>query len=148
MPALVHTEIFSLPKQALYEIVIDIEKYPEFLPWCQGATILEETSTYILADLCVGVGSFKETFRSHVSLTPYSCVTIHSEDSSLHSIKHLIGQWFFEEEERGSTRIQFRIEFSFHSWFLNRMMERIFDHASHLMIHAFKKRSHLYTLHA
>ena len=150
MPTLHHTETISLPRQALYDIITDVEKYPEFLPWCLGATLLEKSDTHLIADLCIGVSSFKGTFRSSVSLTPFSKVEVHYGDDSQGtpanniSFKHLYTQWTLDEISPQETQVNFYVDFSFQSWILNKMMESVFDQASRTMIKAFKKRSHPY----
>ncbi|MBS0186096.1 MAG: type II toxin-antitoxin system RatA family toxin [Proteobacteria bacterium] len=148
MPTLHHTEIIPLPSFTLYEIITDVEKYPEFLPWCLTAELLEKSETHMIADLCIGVSSFKGTFRSAVSLTPFSKVEVHYGDTSQKTpaynipFKHLYTRWSLKELAPQETSVEFYIDFSFQSWILNKMMARVFDQACHTMIKAFKKRSY------
>ncbi|HQS83313.1 MAG: hypothetical protein B7Y25_00455 [Alphaproteobacteria bacterium 16-39-46] len=150
MPTLHHTEIISLPSLKLYEIITDVEKYPEFLPWCLSAVLLEKTDTRMIADLCIGASSFKGTFRSSISLTPCSKVEVNYGDTSKNtpshniSFKHLYTRWSLEELSSHETRVDFYVDFSLSSWILNKMMESVFDKAGHTMIKAFKKRAHTY----
>ena len=148
MSTLHHTEIISLPILKLYELITDVEKYPEFLPWCHSAVLLEKSATHMIADLCIGVSSFKGTFRSSVSLTPCSKVEVHYGDTSKNtpphniSFKHLYTRWSLEEISSNETRVDFSVDFSWSSWILNKMMESVFDKASSTMVKAFKKRAH------
>lgn len=65
-----HTHYLPYSPEQLYDLVADIEKYPDFLPWCAAVRILSESETEMLADLSVGYKFFRETFRSRVHLTP------------------------------------------------------------------------------
>lgn len=153
MPSYTHSEIIPLSQCLLYEIITDVEKYPSFLPWCLTSTILEASETHLLADLCVGISSFKGTFRSSVKLSPFSMVEVQSGLSSknlsslLTPLQHLYTRWHLEEVSPSETRINFYIDFSFRSWLFNKMMDGVFEHATHTMIQAFKKRSHTYGQH-
>lgn len=138
MPYFDHTEILPFPRPFLYKIVTSVDLYPEFLPWCLSAHILERTETDLLADLFVGLGPFKETFRSHVKLTPPSCVEVLYKEGSL---RHLDTRWSLEELSPHMTRIDFHVDFAFQSRIFNKMIESFFEHATHKMITAFKKRA-------
>ena len=63
------------PEQ-LFDLVADVEKYPEFLPWCVAARVLSKSDTEIVADLSVGYKLFRETFRSRVHLTPKTRIDV------------------------------------------------------------------------
>ena len=67
-----HAEMRVLPytPQQLYALVADVERYPEFLPWCVGARIRERRPDLIVADLIIGFRMFRERFTSRVSLDP------------------------------------------------------------------------------
>lgn len=65
-----HSHYLPYAPHQLYDLVADVEKYPEFLPWCMAVRILSQSDTEIMADLSVGYKFFRETFRSRVHLTP------------------------------------------------------------------------------
>lgn len=140
MPQFNHIETLSFPQALLYKIITDVSSYPEFLPWCLSAHILEKSETTLLADLTVGIGLFKETFRSHVILTPLSRVEVIYKKGAL---KHLKTHWILNEVSPSETEITFHVDFAFHSQIFNKMMESLFEHATHKMIIAFKKRAEL-----
>ena len=65
-----HSEIrhVSHSPEKMFELVADVEKYPEFLPWCIGSRVIEKENSKIIADLMIGFQFFREKFRSNVSL--------------------------------------------------------------------------------
>ena len=138
MPHFDHSEILPFPRDLLYKIVTDVNLYPEFLPWCLSANILEKGKSDLLADLQVGLGPFKETFRSHVKLTPPSRVEVIYKEGSL---KHLNTFWILQEISPHETHIDFHVDFVFQSRIFNKMIESFFEQAAHKMINAFKKRA-------
>src|SRR3990167_2987882 len=69
MATRLHTHYLSYRPDQLYDLVMDVEKYPEFLPWCLAVHILSQSETEILIDLCVGYKFFRETFLSRVHLS-------------------------------------------------------------------------------
>ncbi len=137
MPSFSTKELFYYPTSFLYEIVTDVAQYPSFLPWCLGAQILEKNDDMLIADLTVGAGPFKDTFRSRVLLTPFSKVEVLYEKGPL---KHLRNIWEFNEVAN-DTQVFFEVDFSFQNPFLNKIMESAFPKASQKMMEAFKKRA-------
>ena len=83
-----HAEQRFLPyaPEKLYDLVADIERYPEFLPWCVGARVLRREDRVIFADLMIGFKMIRETFTSKVTLTPSDRVDV---DYQKGPFKHL-----------------------------------------------------------
>lgn len=129
----------------MQSLVMDIEKYPEFLPWCKQAKIIEKISTDNLrADLLINFKNFFEKYRSDVKHG-------RSDDGS-HFIevvaiegpfKKLLNQWQFRDLENGGCEVKFFIDFEFNSFFLSKMLGVIFERASEKMMVAFEDRAHV-----
>jgi coenzyme Q-binding protein COQ10 len=127
--------------EQIYNIVIDIEKYPEFLPWCSDAEVISRTENEIIADLTINFQGFKESYRSKVELSPPSegvagvnVVMISGPFTHLHNI------WKIEEIDEG-VKISFFIDFEFKSFLLGKIMGAFFSVACHKMVKAFEDRA-------
>lgn len=143
MPALKQIRILPYSAQKIYELVMDIEKYPEFLPWCKQAKIIQEISKQNLhADLLINFKSFFEKYRSNVShgksgLNAYFVDVVAIEGP----FKKLVNQWQFRDLENGECEVKFFIEFEFNSILLTKMLSPIFKKAAEKMMAAFEERA-------
>jgi len=143
MPALKQIKTLPYSAQKIYELVMDIEKYPEFLPWCKQAKIIQEISEQNLhADLLINFKSFFEKYRSNVShgksgLNAYFVDVVAIEGP----FKKLVNQWQFRDLENGECEVKFFIEFEFNSILLTKMLSPIFKKAAEKMMAAFEERA-------
>ena len=129
-------------KENLIKMVLDIEKYPEFVPWCLGSKIYEKKdkgdTVEIIADLTIGKSFFRETYRSFViynKLTDTIYVT-----NMEGPLKHLENKWFFKELGN-SSEIEFQIDFELKNKILNLLMNKSFDLGLIKIAEAFQKRA-------
>lgn len=144
MPA--HKEIREVshsPKN-LFDLVSDIEKYPEFLPWCIGVRVRERGTAgenkIIVADVLISYKMFREKFRSRVEINP---TTLSIDVEYLNGpFKYLDNHWRFEPNDEG-TRVNFAVDFEFKSRMLERMVSGLFDRAVHKIVTAFFDRADL-----
>ena len=143
MPALKQIKTLPYSAQKIYELVMDIEKYPEFLPWCKQAKFIQEFSKQNLhADLLINFKSFFEKYRSNVShgksgLNAYFVDVVAIEGP----FKKLVNQWQFRDLENGECEVKFFIEFEFNSILLTKMLSPIFKKAAEKMMAAFEERA-------
>lgn len=143
MPA--HRETQQLPytPQQLFELVAAVERYPEFLPWCKAARILERKGEGdMLAELVIRYKHFTERYSSRVQLTPPRDGhkgTIHVELVE-GPFEFLTNHWEFRAHE-GGTRLDFMVNFKFKSRMLEMLMGRFFSKAVGAMGDAFRKRA-------
>jgi len=129
-------------KKNLIEMVLDIEKYPEFVPWCLDGKIHEKTdkgdTIEIKADLTIGKSFFKDTYKSFVIYNK-------SEDS-IHvtnidgPLKHLENEWFFRQDG-DSSEVEFHVDFELKNKILNMLMIISFDLGLKKIADAFEKRA-------
>ena len=121
---------------------MDIEKYPEFVPFCLDAHIHEKNNegdlTLIIADLTIGKGPFKDTYKSDVKFNKKnSTINVSNIGGPLN---HLENTWYFKEQERG-TEISFDIDFEIENKFLNIVMTKSFQFGLDKIADAFQKRA-------
>ena len=129
-------------KKNLIEMVLDIEKYPEFVPWCLEGKIHEKTdrgdTIEIKADLTIGRSFFKDTYKSLVIYNK-------SKDSILVTnidgpLKHLENRWFFRQDG-DSSEVEFHVNFELKNKILNVLMIKSFDLGLKRIANAFEKRA-------
>jgi coenzyme Q-binding protein COQ10 len=136
----VHKEKRVLPytPAQLYELVVDIERYPEFLPWCMGARIRTREEDLIVADLIIGFKMFRESFTSRVSHQRPDRIDVAYTDGPF---KYLNNHWIFNELGDGKTEIDFYVDFEFRSRILQAAIGAVFNEAVKKMIAAFEARA-------
>ena len=129
-------------KENLIKMVLDIEKYPEFVPWCLNAKIYEkkeeENLTKITADLTIGKSFFNETYKSYVIFNKSSNSIIVKNIQG--PLKYLENKWFFKNLDNGSE-IDFYVNFELKNQILNILMIKSFDFGLKKLADAFEKRA-------
>ena len=123
-------------------MVLDIEKYPEFVPWCLGSKVHEKKNkgdtVEIIADLTIGKSFFKETYKSFVTYNK-SIDTIYVTNME-GPLKHLENKWFFKDLG-DSSEVEFQIDFELKNKILNLLMNKSFDLGLIKIADAFQKRA-------
>jgi coenzyme Q-binding protein COQ10 len=139
-----HSEKRILPytPRRLFELIAAVERYPEFLPWCKAARVIERDERGLTADLVIGTKIFTEKFRSRVMLDPPHKIEVRYLSGPL---SHLRNQWEFKPKGKSSCELSFEVDFDFHSSLLRGAMEMFFDKAILKMVASFEARAeHLY----
>ena len=129
-------------KDKLIKMVLDIEKYPEFIPWCLNGKVHKikekKDEIEIIADLTIGKNFFKETYKSLVIYKKdLNQILVTNIDGPL---KFLENKWFFKELGKNSE-IDFHINFELKNKFLNMIMDKSFDIGLRKIADAFEKRA-------
>ncbi|MDA8247913.1 MAG: type II toxin-antitoxin system RatA family toxin [Rhodospirillales bacterium] len=137
MPRHAEQKLVPYRPDQLFDLVADVGKYPEFLPWCVGATVRSRTETEELADLIIGFGPFREGFSSRVALQRPSLIRVRYENGPF---RYLTNQWKFAPDARGS-RVDFFVDFEFRSRILQAAIGVVFQEAVRRMVNAFHKRA-------
>ena len=142
MPKASVKRLIECKKKDLIDLVLDIEKYPEFVPFCFDAKIYENKKegdlTKIIADLTIGKGPFKDTYKSDVKFNKKdSTIKVKNIGGPLN---HLENNWHFKEHERG-TEISFDIDFEIENKFLNLVMTKSFEYGLNKIADSFQKRA-------
>ena len=142
MPKASVKRLIECKKDQLIDLVLDIEKYPEFVPFCLDAHVYEKNKEgdliLIIADLTIGKGPFKDTYKSDVKFN--------KKDSTIKvtniggPLNHLENTWQFKEQKSG-TEISFDIDFEIENKFLNIVMTKSFQFGLDKIADAFQKRA-------
>ena len=142
MPKASVTRHIARDKQTLINFVLDIEKYPEFIPFCIDSKVYETNDEgdvkKIIADLTIGKRPFVDTYKSDVRYD--------KKNDSIHvtnidgPLKHLENNWKFVEKDN-LTEVQFDVDFEIKNKFLNLIMEKSFQFGLNKIADAFQKRA-------
>ena len=142
MPKASVKRLIDCNKNQLIDLVLDIEKYPEFVPFCLDARIYEKNNKEdilsIIADLTIGKGPFKDTYKSDVKFNKKnSTINVTNIGGPLN---HLKNTWHFKEHQNGAE-ILFDIDFEIENKFLNIVMTKSFQFGLDRIADAFQKRA-------
>ncbi len=143
MPNFAETRHTPYSTAQLYALVIDVEKYPEFLPWCRGARILQRTPDYFIGELMISFSHLTERYSSKVTGTPPDADGEAVINVSLVSgpFDHLSNNWHFVPNAEGGTDIHFSLDFAFKSKLLDTLLGGLFGKAVEKMTGAFLARA-------
>jgi coenzyme Q-binding protein COQ10 len=136
-----HTETRNLPysPEQVFDLVADVRRYGEFLPWVAATRVRSDSETLMIADLVVGFKALKETFTSRVrKQRPGEIVVDYIEGP----LKYLNNSWRFTPDGKGGTDVDFCVDFAFKSRIFEAIAGQMFDRALRKMIGAFEERAH------
>lgn len=123
----------------MFALVADVERYPDFIPWCVALRIIERGEGTQLADMVVAYKVFRERFRSRVTLDPLAGrITATYVDGPFRTLRN---EWAFKDRPEGGSTIDFLIDFEFRNFILQATAQQVFDKAFSKMAEAFVKRA-------
>jgi coenzyme Q-binding protein COQ10 len=139
MPTHAEKRVLPYTDEQLFDMVADVRRYPEFLPWCVGARIVSRSETELVADLTIGFKMFRETFRSQVLLERPHHVHVRYLTGPF---RYLNNHWRFRPVQ-GGTEVDFFVDFEFKSRLLQAVIGTVFNEAVRLMVRAFERRAYV-----
>ena len=125
--------------QQMYHLVNDVDSYPEFIPGCADAKIIQQNAHEMIARLDVAKAGIHKTFTTRNTLTPNHSVLIELVDGPF---KHLGGLWQFTDTGERQSRIEFELDFEFKSKMIAFAFGAIFGELMASMVQAFIQRAH------
>ncbi|WP_375390411.1 type II toxin-antitoxin system RatA family toxin [uncultured Sphingomonas sp.] len=134
-----HSETRHLPYTAeqMFDLVADVRRYPEFLPWVIAMRVRQDGPTETLADMIVGFKGLRETFTSRVAKARPGSVHVDYVDGPL---RHLRNDWRFRPEGAGCA-VDFTVDFAFKNRVFELLAGQVFGQALRRMIGAFETRA-------
>jgi coenzyme Q-binding protein COQ10 len=135
-----HHETRRLPytPEQMFDLVADVPKYAEFLPWIIGVRVRSDNAQEMVADVIVGFKGLRERFTSRVAKARPLTIHVDYVDGPL---KHLHNDWKFESDGNGGCTIDFSVDFAFKNSLFERLAGQMFDKALRRMISAFEERA-------
>ena len=142
MPQASVKRLIEADKQKLIELVLDIEKYKDFIPYCLDSKVYERDDKgdkiFIVADLTIGKGIFKDTYKSDVKYNKLNnTIYVTNIDGPL---RYLENVWKFTEKDN-ITEVSFDVDFELKNKFLNILMTKSFNYGLNKIADAFQNRA-------
>ncbi|MGE0108262.1 MAG: type II toxin-antitoxin system RatA family toxin [Bdellovibrionales bacterium] len=141
MPRYSETHILPYFPEQIFDLVADVERYPDFLPWCHSVHIIETREKGFIADMVVGNKLVSEGFRSEVSLLRPLAVSVAYGGGGNGVLRHLATEWRFVLVDKTACRIDFMVDFSIKSRLLAGAMDLFFEKAFLRIVAAFEARA-------
>ncbi|CAO3378496.1 type II toxin-antitoxin system RatA family toxin [Azospirillum argentinense] len=138
MPTHAEKKVLPYTPEQMYRLVADVEKYPEFLPWCLAARIRRREGDVMFADLVIGFKMVRERFTSRVELDEASRrINVQYTEGPF---QYLNNHWIFTPQD-GGVCVDFYVDFEFRSKMLQKIMGVLFNEAVRRMVQAFETRA-------
>ena len=133
-------EVRRLPWSAeqMYDLVADVGRYAEFLPWVVATRVRSDSETEMIADMLIGFNALRDRFTSRVIKTRPSLIKVHYVDGPM---RDLDNEWRFRSLEDGGCEVDFMVEFSFRNAMFERLAGQYFDRGFRKMVTAFEERA-------
>lgn len=130
----------SLPYSAdqMFDLVADVRRYPEFLPWVIATRIKSDSEREMVADMLVGFSAIREKFTSRIVKARPDSIMVQYVDGPL---RDLDNRWLFQPVPAGGCEIDFSVEFSFRNRMFEALAGQYFDRAFRRMVAAFEARA-------
>lgn len=138
MPGIREKRVLPYSCEQMFDLVADVGRYKEFLPWVIATRIRANSETEMTADMVVGFKSLRESFTSRVQKDRPHSLQVHYVDGPL---KDLDNQWHFSPVEGGGCEVDFCVEFTFKSRVFEKLAGQYFDRAFRKMVAAFEARA-------
>lgn len=135
-----HTETRDLPytPEQMFDMVADVGRYAEFLPWVSAIRVRSNNDTEMVADMIVGFKGLRETFTSKVQKERPEHIRVDYVDGPL---KYLNNDWTFRPDGQGGCHVDFCVDFQFKNRMFEMLAGQVFDRALRKMIGAFEERA-------
>lgn len=131
------TRLFPYGPAQVFDIVADVRRYPEFLPWCVGARVVHRDRDVFDAEVLVGFRFIRERYSSRVKLARPDMIDVTYTSGPF---RHLVNTWRLKAVPEG-CQVDFFIEFEFRSPMLQRLIGALFHEAVRKMVAAFESRA-------
>ena len=138
MPGIHQQRVLPYTPEQMFDLVSDVKRYPEFLPWVIATRIQSDSETEMVADMVVGFKAIREKFTSRVEKKRPNSLGVHYIDGPLSDLQN---DWSFAPVE-GGCEIDFCVDFTFKSRIFETLAGAYFDRAFRRMMTAFEQRAH------
>ena len=138
MPRHAERRVSAFTPEQLFDLVVDVERYPEFLPWCLGAAVTTQHEDGFEADLAIGFRLLRASYRSRITHHRPTRIDVTLVRGPF---RHLVNHWRFEQVDGLKTEIDFEVDFEFRSTVFSKAMSPLFGVAVQRMVHEFERRA-------
>ena len=138
MPQVRRSALVSFSAEQMYMLVNDVIRYPEFLPGCSGATVLERSDTAMVASVDVSKAGISKTFTTSNLLHDGTAILMELVDGPFKSLK---GGWYFTELDESACKVELKLDFEFSSKLVEMAFGKVFNELTGNMVNAFTQRA-------
>lgn len=138
MPQVNRSALVSFSAKQMYDLVNDVEKYPEFLPGCSGSKLIESTDTELVASIDVAKAGIKKTFTTSNTMEPGRRINLELVDGPFKSLK---GFWIFTPLDDFACKIEFNLSFEFTNKLIEMAFGKVFNELTNNMVNSFTQRA-------
>jgi coenzyme Q-binding protein COQ10 len=138
MPGIRETRRMPYTAEQMFDLVADVGRYAEFLPWVIATRVRSNSETEMVADMVVGFKSLRESFTSRVAKIRSQEIAVHYVDGPLSDLDNV---WTFREVDDHTCEIDFLVEFTFKNRLFEKIAGQYFDKAFRKMVEAFETRA-------
>lgn len=139
MPGIRETRRLPYSAEQIFDLVADVGRYGEFLPWVIATRVRSNSETEMVADMVVGFKSIRETFTSRVQKDRPNSIAVHYVDGPLSDLDNV---WNFHAIDENTCEIDFCVDFEFKNRIFQALAGQYFDRAFRKMVEAFERRAH------
>ena len=138
MPKIHETHTLPYTAEQMFDLVADVDRYPEFLPWVVATRVRRDSETELTADMLVGFKALREKFTSKVIKDRPHRINVHYVDGPL---RDLDNNWVFTDCGDNCCEIDFRVDFAFKNIMFETLAGQYIDRAFRKMVDAFEARA-------
>ena len=138
MKKISRSALLPYSSKMMFELVNNIESYPEFLPWCGGSSIVESSDSIMVANVVIAKAGVKKSFTTRNTLVPFERIELQLVDGPF---KVLFGSWSFHELDADSCKIVLNISFEMKSGVLNIVLSNMFEKITATLVDSFCTRA-------
>jgi ribosome-associated toxin RatA of RatAB toxin-antitoxin module len=132
------TALLPHSAKTMFDLVADIASYPEFLPGCSGAQVMEQTENVVVGRLDLSKAGVTQSFVTRNTNTPFTSITLALEDGPFESLG---GEWRFDALSDEACRVSLDLTFKLRSGLLKMAASRLFESVANDMVDAMVKRA-------
>jgi ribosome-associated toxin RatA of RatAB toxin-antitoxin module len=138
MKKIARSALLPYSAEQMYQLVNDVAKYPEFLPWCGGSEVLSQSDYEMTASIKIAKAGIQQYFVTKNHLVPAQRIEMSLVDGPF---KHLKGKWQFKVLDVDACKIQFEVEFEVSNPILNLAIGTVFEQIASTMVDSFCERA-------
>ena len=138
MPGIREVRILPWSAEQMFDLVADVARYGEFLPWVVATRVRSDSESEMVADMMVGFNALRERFTSRVEKHRPDRIKVHYLDGPMRDLDNV---WHFRPLEGGGCEVEFHVTFTFRNAMFERLAGQYFDRAFRKMVNAFEERA-------
>ena len=138
MKKITRSALLPYSAEQMYRLVNDVEAYPEFLPWCGGAQVIEQGESFMVASVTIAKAGIQQTFVTRNHLVPNQRIEMQLIEGPFQS---LLGEWEFKALDEQACKVLLDISFEMKSGLLSKAIGAVFEQIASTLVEAFCQRA-------